>query len=411
MTVAAEPASRYPDAAADALARQIALGDYYEALGISPSASGRDIAAALMGRRRQFPTLDQEWNTMQTALAQQRARYDAARAMRDEIMDELLRTHDDAVCKRMTRQAIWQQLWLSNTDEAPLALRRAQVLLQAQAWQGAERSLAQAREVLSAEFGQGIWQLLDAATNWQEVHRNLPALPQALEAFALQLPTSGREVATQLPEIEITAQEAAQQQARRLQVHRQDCPTCHGSRQVQSNLQEALQERASSAGSALQSLSELAERYQRGLGSTLDLRASVPCPACTQNVTFRVPPGARHGWVLCGKDQAGGQHFARLGELKAAPASATAPARAVTPDHAPARRPSISSVEELDARRERFKRVLLWLYLAIVALVLVVAFASPQRSPGLLGLPLRGVDWYIILAGGALVYLLSRNDR
>ncbi len=385
--------------AAHALAQRIAAGDYYEALGISSDATGREILAALMPRRREFPGLDQEWNAIHTSLTQQRARYDAARSIRDEIVDDLIRHYDRGVSEHLSRQAVWQQLWDPQDVDAPLALRKAQVMSQAQAWQHAEESLARARQALSAEFGQEIWPLLDAGTNWQQVRRNLPDLPQALEAFAEQLPTSGRELASKLPEIEISAQEAAENKAQRLQVYRQACPTCQGTRRVQRSLQQAWRENVASEARTVQELSEVIRRYQRGLGALPDAAVSVPCPDCTHQVVFEVPPGIQRGWVLCGKDPAGERHFARLAGIQAAPAPQVASA-----DEPPAERP-------MTLRDKIICGLIILVYCAgfFGLLAVFTDWLKPQAAPA--SSMTATVRLVILAAGAFLLWFWYRNSR
>jgi DnaJ-class molecular chaperone len=104
--------------------RLIEQGDFYEALGVSPKASDREILDALRQRRRGYRTLDQEWNEMHTVLTQQRSLYDEARAARDQVCDTIASEFGEVVFDVSPKASVWRQIWEKVSSHPSAAPRR-----------------------------------------------------------------------------------------------------------------------------------------------------------------------------------------------------------------------------------------------------------------------------------------------
>lgn len=307
-----------------AVKRLIEQGDFYETLGVSPTASNREILDALRQRRREYRALDQEWNEMHTVLTQQRGLYDQARAERDRTLRGIERKFGKKVASRYPKHVIWPRIWGRHRQVGQIKREALRIVQDAEQWKHSEDAYQQTRAQLDREYGQVVFDLL----NLDQLRGNLPDHPEALLHFAEETQKAARQVIEGLPTLEIMAEEVRSGEAKRtLTRKREDCRRCRGKGRITLRGMEVVEEAKQNAQLREQMLRQgfpvdlllsyepvgpltkyimltLTEQTPDWLG---DLHVKMPCPLCSSEVTFRLPSDVAQGQVVRGDQKDGGE--------------------------------------------------------------------------------------------------------
>lgn len=311
----------------NALEALVERGDYYEALGLSPDATGKAVLLAVIDRRGTCRELDARWVQLHDALTRHRQAYDATRQARDAMLQVAGWRDPGGTMERFHAARVWQALWNADhpgvgLDERAEALRR-----EVDDWWAAERAVIAAWRRALQQYGQAVLRVVGVRTFDALIApaRTPNGLRKIAQAFTQVVEAETRK----LPEITVD-QPSLAQRSLRTTIHRHSaCSRCGGTGWMPAGGQFEPRRRSGPASS---------ERR-------------VPCSDCARPVTWRLPPNAQQGWVVQGVAEGGSLVYARIAAIVAPRPRATAGARQqARPQAEPARPHSASRASTAPSR-------------------------------------------------------------